>query len=133
MHEKREEERWDELTLRQRKKNLRTKSKNAVSSPTAADNENCIEEIPIEIEACQGEDYTGMIGGILKIQIVCADITTETTDAITNPANNFLKHKMGAALQISQKGGPTIQAESDAYTKQNGNVKTGKCMHTGAG
>ena len=61
------------------------------------------------------------------------DITTESTDAITNPANNFLKHGMGAAGQIAKKGGPTIQAESDAYVKARGNVKTGQCMYTGAG
>ena len=106
MHEKREEDRWDELSLRHRKQNLRTKTKNSVSSPTAEDNENCVDEIPIEIEAIQGEDYTGIIGGILKIQIVCTDITSETTDAITSPANNFLKHNAGAALLISEKGGP---------------------------
>lgn len=67
MRDKREEDRWDELTLKQRKQRLRTKSKNAMSSPTASENQSCIDEVPIEIEASQDEDYTGIIGGVLTI------------------------------------------------------------------
>ena len=43
---------------------------------------------------------------MLTVQIAQADITEETTDAITNAANEFLTHGMGVAGAISEAGGP---------------------------
>ena len=65
-----EEKFWDELMMKQRekqnKRKLRTKGGSRVSSPASPDNEQCIDEVPIDIEAGQGDD-TGVIGGILTI------------------------------------------------------------------
>lgn len=56
------------------------------------------------------------------IQIVQGDITIEHVDAIVNAANDRLQHGGGVAWAISQKGGPTIQKESDEWIRQNGPV-----------
>ena len=42
-------------------------------------------------------NYTGMLGGILAIEIVQGDITHERVDAITNAANKKLNHGAGVA------------------------------------
>jgi O-acetyl-ADP-ribose deacetylase (regulator of RNase III) len=63
------------------------------------------------------------------VQIVMGDITEERTDAIVNAANERLRHGGGVAGAISRKGGPSIQAESDAI----GFVPTGNAVVTGAG
>ena len=57
----------------------------------------------------------------------------ETSDAITNAANEHLMHGAGVAGAISSKGGPLIQKESREYVKKNGKVPTGSCAVTGAG
>ena len=49
-----------------------------------------------------------MLGGKLIIQIARADITGETTDAITNAANSGLMLGGGVAGAIRSKGGPSI-------------------------
>lgn len=56
------------------------------------------------------------------IQIVQGDITTEEVDAIVNAANERLQHGGGVAWAISEKGGPTIQKESDAWIRQHRRV-----------
>ena len=56
------------------------------------------------------------------IQIVQGDITVEEVDAIVNAANEYLQHGGGVARAISQKGGSTIQAESDAWVREHGRV-----------
>lgn len=63
------------------------------------------------------------------IKVILSDITEETTEAIVNPANNYLKHGGGVAGAIVSKGGLIIQKESD----QIGYVETGKAAITHAG
>lgn len=63
------------------------------------------------------------------IKVILDDITQETTEAIVNPANNYLKHGGGVAGAIVSKGGFIIQEESD----QIGYVQTGKAAITHAG
>ena len=58
-----------------------------------------------------------------SLQLVQGDITAETTDAIVNAANERLKHGAGVAGAISRRGGPTIQAESDAWVRKHGPVR----------
>ena len=77
--------------------------------------------------------YEGVIDDILTVKIVKADITQETTDAITNAANSQLMLGGGVAGAIDRKGGPTIQQECDEYIRKHGAVDTGKCAPTGAG
>ncbi|MGB9668042.1 MAG: macro domain-containing protein [Thermosulfidibacteraceae bacterium] len=64
-----------------------------------------------------------------KIQIVKGDITEEESDAIVNPANNYLRHSGGVAGAIVRKGGKIIQEESDKI----GYVPTGNAVYTSAG
>lgn len=63
------------------------------------------------------------------IKVILGGITEESTDAIVNPANNYLKHGGGVAGAIIQKGGPIIQQESDKI----GYVETGRSVITTAG
>lgn len=57
------------------------------------------------------------------LQLVRGDITLETTDAIVNAANERLQHEGGVAWSISRRGGPAIQAESDAWVQSHGPVR----------
>ena len=110
MHEKREEDRWDELSLRRRKQNLRTKTKNSVSSPTAEDNENCVDEIPIEIEASKHDLAYIKLNGSIGCMVNGAGLAMATMDIIKlygkEPAN-FLdvgggatKEKVSSAFKL---------------------------------
>lgn len=56
------------------------------------------------------------------LQIVQGDITSEQVDAIVNAANAYLQHGGGVAWAISEKGGATIQKESDAWIQKHGPV-----------
>jgi O-acetyl-ADP-ribose deacetylase (regulator of RNase III) len=56
------------------------------------------------------------------LQIVQGDLTQEKVDAIVNAANAHLRHGAGVAGAITQRGGPQIQAESDAWVRQHGPV-----------
>ncbi|MEW6287111.1 MAG: macro domain-containing protein [Chloroflexota bacterium] len=56
------------------------------------------------------------------VQIVRGDITAERVDAIVNAANQYLQHGGGVAWAISEKGGPAIQKESDAWIREHGLV-----------
>ena len=63
----------------------------------------------VDTEISKDEEYTGVIGGLLRVQVVQIDITKETSDAITNAANEHLMHGGGVAGAISSKGGFAIQ------------------------
>jgi O-acetyl-ADP-ribose deacetylase len=56
------------------------------------------------------------------LQIVQGDITTETTGAIVNAANEQLQHGSGVAGAIVRRGGPLIQQESDEWIRAHGKV-----------
>lgn len=68
-----------------------------------------------------------------RIQIVQGDITAEEVDAIVNAANRHLQHGGGVAGAISRKGGPQIQAESDAWVREHGPVSPAEPAYTTAG
>ncbi len=63
------------------------------------------------------------------IAVVVGDLTEERTDAIVNAANSALAHGGGVAGAIVRRGGPEIQAESDARAP----VPVGRAAVTGAG
>ncbi len=63
------------------------------------------------------------------LRVVKGDITERDTEAIVNPANNYLKHGGGVAGAIVKKGGQIIQEECDKI----GYVETGKAVITTAG
>jgi O-acetyl-ADP-ribose deacetylase (regulator of RNase III) len=67
------------------------------------------------------------------MRVVQGDITSETSDAIVNAANERLQHGGGVAGAISRSGGPTIQQESNAWVRAHGPVHTGTAAITGAG
>ena len=67
------------------------------------------------------------------IQIVQGDITIEEVDAIVNAANEYLQHGGGVARTISQKGGSTIQEESNAWVQQHGRVSHARPAWTSGG
>lgn len=56
------------------------------------------------------------------IQLVQGDITVEDVDAVVNAANERLQHGGGVAWAISNKGGASIQRESDLWIRQHGPV-----------
>jgi len=67
------------------------------------------------------------------LQLIQADITELTTDAIVNAANEHLAHGGGVAGVISRKGGPAIQRESNEWVRQHGPVRTGSAAITSGG
>lgn len=64
-----------------------------------------------------------------EIEVIKGDITLLDTDAIVNPANNYLIHGGGLAAAIVRRGGQIIQQES----KKIGNVPTGSAVITQGG
>jgi putative ATPase len=69
----------------------------------------------------------------VTLSVIQGDITEESADAIVNAANEQLAHGGGVAGAIAEKGGPEIQAQSDAWVKANGPVKTGSAVLLGGG
>ncbi len=67
------------------------------------------------------------------LQLVQGDIAEETTEAIVNAANRFLQHGAGVAGAIVRRGGPEIQAESNAWVKARGPVPHGSPAWTSGG
>jgi O-acetyl-ADP-ribose deacetylase (regulator of RNase III) len=61
------------------------------------------------------------------------DLTEAAVDAIVNAANAQLAHGGGVAGAIVRKGGPSIQAESDAWVDQHGPASHVQPALTGAG
>jgi O-acetyl-ADP-ribose deacetylase len=73
------------------------------------------------------------LSGDQIFQLVQGDITAETTDAIVNAANSQLQHGGGVAGNISRRGGPLIQRESDAWVREHGPVSNAGPAYTSAG
>src|SRR6266404_683705 len=71
--------------------------------------------------------------GKATLEILQGDITALPVDAIVNAANKYLAHGGGVAAAISQKGGPTIQQESDELVKKRGPLSTGEAVITSGG
>lgn len=67
------------------------------------------------------------------LELVQGDITSEQVDAVVNAANAHLAHGGGLAGVIARKGGPTIQAQSDAWVRQHGPVTHAHPAYTSAG
>jgi O-acetyl-ADP-ribose deacetylase (regulator of RNase III) len=76
-------------------------------------------------------EHTFPSGQIL--QLVQGDLTEEKVDAIVNAANAHLQHGGGVAGAISRRGGPQIQAESNAWVSQHGPVSHENPAYTSAG
>jgi len=55
-----------------------------------------------------------------SLQIAQGDITLEAVDAIVNAANEDLQHGGGVAWAIVQRGGESIQTESDKWIQIHG-------------
>jgi O-acetyl-ADP-ribose deacetylase len=68
-----------------------------------------------------------------EFQIVQGDITQEQVDAIVNAANSRLQHGGGVAGVIVSRGGQLIQAESNAWVREQGPVSHAEPAYTGAG
>jgi O-acetyl-ADP-ribose deacetylase (regulator of RNase III) len=68
-----------------------------------------------------------------RLQLVQGDITLEAVDAIVNAANSLLQHGGGVAAAIARKGGPQVQAESDAWVLQHGPVSHAEPAITSGG
>jgi len=73
-------------------------------------------------------EWTSQNGQSIELRL--GDITMEDTTAIVNAANNRLQHGSGVAGAISTRGGPKIQADSNAIIKKQKEVKTGKAVCT---
>lgn len=67
------------------------------------------------------------------LQIAQGDLTLEAVDAIVNAANRELQHGGGVAAAIVRRGGPEIQAQSDAWVREHGTVAHGEPAYTTAG
>jgi O-acetyl-ADP-ribose deacetylase (regulator of RNase III) len=77
--------------------------------------------------------YSHVFPSGLTIEITQGDLTREAVDAIVNAANEMLAHGGGVAWAIARAGGPSIQAESDAWVREHGPVTHARPAVTGAG
>ncbi len=68
-----------------------------------------------------------------RITVVQGDITQQRVDVIVNAANARLAHGGGVAAAIAGAGGPTVDAESQAWVAKNGPVPRGGAAVTTAG
>ena len=64
-----------------------------------------------------------------RVEVVEADITTLSVDAIANAANTMLRHGGGVAAAIARAGGPEVQAQSDRRAP----IALGAAVETTAG
>ena len=95
------------MTLKARYQIMRRKKKiTDLSSPTDKTNVKCVKFLVVDTQIIEDQEFTAIIGGLLTVQIVQTDITIEETDAITNAANNHMRHGKGVAGAISKAGGP---------------------------
>jgi O-acetyl-ADP-ribose deacetylase (regulator of RNase III) len=69
----------------------------------------------------------------IRLVIKQGDLTLETVDVIVNAANRHLQHGGGLAFAILQRGGPSIQRESDQWISQYGVVDHRTPAVTGTG
>jgi O-acetyl-ADP-ribose deacetylase (regulator of RNase III) len=69
----------------------------------------------------------------LRLLLVQGDLTEQHVDGIVNAANEALQHGGGVAAAIRRKGGPAIQAESDAWVAENGRASHDRPALTSAG
>ena len=69
----------------------------------------------------------------VKFEIVEGSIVNESVSALVNAANETLEHIGGLAKTIAEAGGPSLQAECNAYIKANGKLKPGDaiCLDSG--
>ncbi|HKZ54252.1 MAG TPA: macro domain-containing protein [Anaerolineales bacterium] len=67
------------------------------------------------------------------LSLIHGDLTEEVVDAVVNAANRRLEHGGGVAGAVSRRGGPSIQAESDAWVRAHGLVPHDRPAITGAG
>jgi O-acetyl-ADP-ribose deacetylase (regulator of RNase III) len=65
----------------------------------------------------------------LTLEIADGDITSQTTDAVVNAANNAFWMGAGVAGALKARGGPAIEAEAMAQ----GPVEPGDCVVTSGG
>jgi len=77
--------------------------------------------------------YEFEASGGATVRIVKGDLTLEKVDAIVNAANGQLRLGGGVAGAILRNGGPSIQAECDAWVRANGEVPTGGAAITAGG
>ncbi len=68
-----------------------------------------------------------------RLLLIHGDITHARVDAIVNAANAQLQHGGGVAGAIARRGGPSIQAESDAWIRQHGPISHSTPALTSAG
>lgn len=67
------------------------------------------------------------------LSVIQGDLTQEPAEAIVNAANAYLQHGGGLAGAIVQRGGPSIQHESDAWVRAHGPLTHDRAAVTRAG
>lgn len=79
--------------------------------------------------------YACRIGDIIEIQIVCGDITVDTSDVIVNTTQSDLQLATGTVSKaISQKAGLSMQQSCSMYITQHRRLEEGKvCITQAAG
>lgn len=78
-------------------------------------------------------EFSSSLTPTTRLEVVQGDLTQEPVDAIVNAANEHLAHGGGIAAAISHAGGPSIQADSNAYVREHGPVTHDRPGYTKAG
>jgi O-acetyl-ADP-ribose deacetylase len=64
---------------------------------------------------------------------LAGDLTAQQVDVVVNAANEQLRHGGGVAAAVARAGGPRVQAESDAWVAEHGEVGPGQAAVTTGG
>lgn len=67
------------------------------------------------------------------VRALRGDLTAQEVDAIVNAANERLAHGGGVAAALARAGGPEVQADSDRWVAEHGEVGPGQAAVTTAG
>ena len=68
-----------------------------------------------------------------SVATLVGDLTAQDVDAVVNAANEQLQHGGGVAAALARAGGPEVQAESDRWVAEHGEVGPGQAAVTTAG
>ncbi len=71
--------------------------------------------------------------GDRELLLKVGDLLSAPTEVIVNPANTGLSHGGGLAGQILHHAGDELQAESDQFIREHGELESGMAVYTTAG
>lgn len=67
------------------------------------------------------------------VLVTLGPLIEQRVDAIVNPTDTLLQHRVGTGLELCAAGGPSIQLASEAIARDSGSLPVGSVVVTSAG